>query len=136
LRRDDYPAQPCHGLRDGGDHRRRIELHRRSESAPDRAVRHLPGLIMTDTAIAIDVQSINKYFGVGPARVRAVQDVSFQARVGELLYVVGPSGSGKTTMRSIISGILRPDSGAVAIEGTDIWSLSSDALAEFRLHRI
>ncbi len=86
--------------------------------------------------IAIDVQSVNKYFGEGPARVQAVRDVSFQAHFGELLYVVGPSGSGKTTMLSMISGILRPNSGAVRIENTDIWSLSSDALAELRLHKI
>jgi putative ABC transport system ATP-binding protein len=50
--------------------------------------------------------------------------------------VVGPSGSGKTTMLSMISGILRPNSGTVKIEDADIWSLSSDALAEFRLRRI
>jgi putative ABC transport system ATP-binding protein len=53
-----------------------------------------------------------------------------------MLYVVGPSGSGKTTMLSMISGILRPSSGTVKIEDADIWRLSSDALAEFRLHRI
>ena len=39
-------------------------------------------------------------------------------------------------MLSMISGILRPNSGTVKIEDADIWSLSSDALAEFRLKRI
>ena len=53
-----------------------------------------------------------------------------------MLYVVGPSGSGKTTMLSMISGILRPNSGSVKIENTDIWSISADALADFRLHKI
>jgi len=79
---------------------------------------------------------INKWFGEGQARTHAVKDVSFEAAFGEMLYVVGPSGSGKTTMLSMISGILRPSSGTVRIEDTDIWSLSSDALAEFRLKRI
>ena len=55
---------------------------------------------------------------------------------GEMLYVVGPSGSGKTTMLSMISGILRPNSGIVKIEDTEIWGLTNDALAEFRLHKI
>jgi len=85
---------------------------------------------------AIQATAINKWFGEEPARTHAVRDVSFEANFGEMLYVVGPSGSGKTTMLSMISGILRPSSGAVRIEDADIWSLSSDALAEFRLRRI
>jgi putative ABC transport system ATP-binding protein len=86
--------------------------------------------------MAIQAMSINKWFGEEPARTHAVKDVSFEAGFGEMLYVVGPSGSGKTTMLSMISGILRPSSGTVKIEDADIWSLSSDALAEFRLKRI
>jgi len=86
--------------------------------------------------LAIEATGLNKWFGEGEARTHAVKDVNFQAYLGEMLYVVGPSGSGKTTMLSMISGILRPNSGSVRIEGVDIWSLSSDALAEFRLHRI
>jgi putative ABC transport system ATP-binding protein len=85
---------------------------------------------------AIQATAINRWFGEGPARTHAVRDVSFEANFGEMLYVVGPSGSGKTTMLSMISGILRPSSGSVKVEDTDIWRLSSDALAEFRLHRI
>src|SRR5271166_6759071 len=53
-----------------------------------------------------------------------------------MLYVVFSSGSGKTTMLSMISGILRPNGGTVKIEGTEIWSMSNDALADFRLHKI
>ena len=86
--------------------------------------------------IAIQATGLNKWFGEGEARTHAVKDVNFEANFGEILYVVGPSGSGKTTMLSMISGILRPNDGAVKIEGTDIWSLGNDALAEFRLHKI
>lgn len=85
---------------------------------------------------AIEATGINKWFGEGDARTHAVKDVNFQANFGEMLYVVGPSGSGKTTMLSMISGILKPNSGSVKIEGTDIWSLSADALALFRLRKI
>ena len=88
------------------------------------------------TQTAVQAVGINKWFGEGEARTHAVKDVSFEANFGEMLYVVGPSGSGKTTMLSMISGILRPNSGSVRIEDADIWSLSSDALAEFRLHKI
>ena len=85
---------------------------------------------------AIEAAGLNKWFGEGEARTHAVKDVSFQANFGEMLYVVGPSGSGKTTMLSMISGILRPNSGTVSVEGTNIWSITEDQLAEFRLHKI
>jgi putative ABC transport system ATP-binding protein len=85
---------------------------------------------------AIKASGLNKWFGEGAAKTQAVKDVSFEALFGEILYVVGPSGSGKTTMLSMISGILRPTSGTVTIEDTEIWALSNDALAEFRLHKI
>ena len=87
-------------------------------------------------AAAIRADGLTKWFGEGDAKTIAVRDVSFEAYFGEMLFVVGPSGSGKTTMLSIISGILRPNAGAVMIEGTDIWGLSNDAIAEFRLRKI
>jgi putative ABC transport system ATP-binding protein len=86
--------------------------------------------------VAIRATGLNKWFGEGEAKTHAVKDVDFEAYLGEIVYVVGPSGSGKTTMLSMISGILRPNSGSVTIEGTDIWKLSEDGLADFRLHKI
>ena len=86
--------------------------------------------------IAIHATGIHKWFGEGEARTHAVKGVGFDAYFGEILYVVGPSGSGKTTMLSMISGILRPDEGSVVIDETDIWKLSKDSLADFRLHKI
>jgi putative ABC transport system ATP-binding protein len=86
--------------------------------------------------VAIHATGLGKWFGEGEARTAALKDVSVDANFGEMLYIVGPSGSGKTTLLSVLSGILRPDSGAVAVEGEDIWKLSSDKLADFRLHRI
>jgi putative ABC transport system ATP-binding protein len=86
--------------------------------------------------VAIRASGLTKWFGEGTAQTMAVRDVSFEAYFGEMLYVVGPSGSGKTTMLSMVSGILRPNAGKVEIEGTDIWKLSQDAIAEFRLHKL
>lgn len=85
---------------------------------------------------AIQAVSLKKWFGEGEARTDAVKDVKFEAYFGEMLYVVGPSGSGKTTMLSMISGILRPNAGTVKIEDSEIWALSNDELADFRLHKI
>lgn len=86
--------------------------------------------------LAIQATEIGKWFGEGDARTVALRGVSLDAYFGEMLYVVGPSGSGKTTMLSVLSGVLRPDTGTVSVEGTNIWSLSPDQLAELRLHKI
>jgi putative ABC transport system ATP-binding protein len=91
---------------------------------------------VTVANVAIQATGLTKWFGEGDAKTQAVKDVNFKAKFGEMLYVVGPSGSGKTTMLSMISGILRPNEGSVTIEGQDIWNLSNDALADFRLHKI
>jgi putative ABC transport system ATP-binding protein len=85
---------------------------------------------------AIRASGVVKWFGVGEARTQALREVTLEADFGEMLYIVGPSGSGKTTLLSVLSGILRPDSGAVSVEGSDIWKMSSDKLADFRLHKI
>lgn len=85
---------------------------------------------------AIRATALSKWFGQGALRTPAVREVSFEARFGELLYIVGPSGSGKTTLLSILSGILRPDAGTVELEGRDLWSLDADSLAQLRLHKI
>jgi putative ABC transport system ATP-binding protein len=86
--------------------------------------------------LAIKATGIVKSFGEGEAKTTALRDVSLDAYFGEMLYIVGPSGSGKTTLLSVLSGVLKPDSGNVSVEGSDIWKLSSDKLADFRLHKI
>lgn len=85
---------------------------------------------------AISAKELTKWFGEGDLRTYAVKEVSFDAYFGEILFVVGPSGSGKTTLLSMISGILRPDSGTVNVDHVDIWSLTPDQIAEFRLNKV
>jgi len=86
--------------------------------------------------LAIQANGLNRWFGEGEARTHAVKDVTFEAYLGEMFYIEGPSGSGKTTLLSMISGILRPTSGTVTVEGQDIWNLPADELADFRLNKI
>ncbi len=87
-------------------------------------------------AAALQAVALTKWFGEAETRTIAVNEVSFDAAFGEILYIVGPSGSGKTTLLSMISGILRPNVGQVLVEGTDLWQLSDDAIAEFRLNKV
>jgi putative ABC transport system ATP-binding protein len=86
--------------------------------------------------IAIQATGLSKWFGEGEAKTMAVRDVNLQASFGEMIYIVGPSGSGKTTLLSLLSGILRPNSGIVTVDGVDIWSLNADQLADFRLNKV
>jgi putative ABC transport system ATP-binding protein len=86
--------------------------------------------------LAVKANELVKWFGEGQAKTYAVKDVSFEAYFGEMLYIEGPSGSGKTTLLSMISGILRPNSGNVVVDNKDIWSLTSDQIADFRLNTV
>src|SRR5208283_747809 len=86
--------------------------------------------------IAIQASGLVKWFGEGEAKTMALRQVNLEAQFGEMLYIVGPSGSGKTTLLSVLSGILRPNEGKVLVEGVDIWGLSTDQCADFRLAKI
>src|ERR1035437_10856819 len=85
---------------------------------------------------AIIATDLTKWFGEGNTKMTAVNSVTLVAHFGEMLFIVGPSGSGKTTLLSMISGILRPNVGTVTVKGADIWTLSNNQLAEFRLNTI
>jgi putative ABC transport system ATP-binding protein len=84
----------------------------------------------------IKATGLVKWFGEGEARTMAVREANFEAHYGEMLYIVGPSGSGKTTLLSMISGILKPNSGNVLVEGRDLWAMNDDDLADLRLNKI
>ena len=49
-----------------------------------------------------------------------VAGVELEVREGELLAVIGPNGAGKTTLFNLVSGLLRPTSGRVELDGRDI----------------
>ncbi len=86
--------------------------------------------------VAVKAHELIKWFGEGEAKTIAVRGVSFEANFGEMFYIEGPSGSGKTTLLSLISGILKPNSGTVLVEDKDIWSMPSDQIADFRLNKV
>ncbi|MEN6320098.1 MAG: ABC transporter ATP-binding protein [Syntrophaceae bacterium] len=88
------------------------------------------------TGLAIKTNKLIKWFGEGETKTYAVNDVSFEAYLGEMFYIEGPSGSGKTTLLSLISGILRPNSGSVLVEDKDLWDMTSDQIANFRLNKV
>ena len=58
--------------------------------------------------------------------VRAIDAVSFDVLVGELLGLIGPNGAGKTTMLRAITGVVRPNEGSVVLGGITLDNLSID----------
>ena len=55
--------------------------------------------------------------------IKALNDISFTIRDGEMVGYIGPNGAGKSTTIKILSGILTPDSGKVLIDGRTLWDM-------------
>jgi len=76
--------------------------------------------------------NITKSFG----NLLVLKGVNFEAKRSEVLSIVGASGAGKSTLLQILGTLSKPDSGNVAIDGTDVFSLNSNALSDFRNRKI
>tara|TARA_R110002110_G_scaffold85251_2_gene221608 strand:- start:4287 stop:5081 length:795 start_codon:yes stop_codon:yes gene_type:complete len=61
--------------------------------------------------------------------LKALDNVNLSVRPGEILSVIGPNGAGKTTLFNLISGVYKPLSGKVLLEGQDVTGQSPDKLA-------
>jgi peptide/nickel transport system ATP-binding protein len=93
----------------------------------------------TKTANLLEVKNLRKYFPIRGgifsrvvANVRAVEDVSFTIKPGEVVGLVGESGSGKTTAGRSILRLIEPSSGEVIFNGTDVTTLSKGQMREYR----
>ncbi|MGT2429694.1 ATP-binding cassette domain-containing protein [Cupriavidus basilensis] len=78
-------------------------------------------------------RGIAKAFTVGKITQQVIKDSSLEIYPAALTLIVGPSGSGKSTMLSMMSGLLRPDTGQVFALDTELWTLDEAALDRFRL---
>jgi len=65
---------------------------------------------------AVRVTGLSRHFGT----TRAVDEVSFAVRPGEIFGIVGPDGAGKTTLMRLLSGIIVPTSGGAEVAGCDV----------------
>ena len=77
-----------------------------------------------DTEVVLSASRLCKSYG----ELRAVDDVSFEARRGEIVGLVGPNGAGKTTIINMILGVLQPTAGKILVDGFDVARSRSEAL--------
>ncbi|WP_419067669.1 ABC transporter ATP-binding protein [Candidatus Allofournierella excrementavium] len=86
--------------------------------------------------IVLQTRALEKVYGTGEARVRALDGVDLDVEQGEFVAVVGTSGSGKSTLLHMLGGLDRPTAGTVTVDGRNIFALSDEALTVFRRRKI
>jgi len=83
--------------------------------------------------LAFELNGVSKRFRrAGGGWTEALQGVDLEIRPGEAVAIIGPSGAGKTTLMRLLNLSLRPDEGALRVDGTDPTSLSQSGLRKLR----
>lgn len=84
----------------------------------------------------IEIRDLHKIYNSSDIQVHAVNGVTLDFQEAEFAAIVGPSGSGKTTLLNLLGGLDMPTSGQILIDGTDLSTLKSSALIDFRMRNI
>ncbi|MCK5866918.1 MAG: ABC transporter ATP-binding protein [Mycoplasmataceae bacterium] len=86
--------------------------------------------------ILIDVIGLRKAYTGKSIIFDALKNVNLEIKRGEFVVILGPSGSGKSTLLNMISGLDRPTSGQIIIDGINICALKDNELTRFRRDKI
>lgn len=85
----------------------------------------------------ITVDALHHTFSIGKKghekKVEVLKGISFHIERGEIIAIVGKSGSGKSTLLQIIAGFMKPDSGSILVNNTEIAGYNEKQSAAFRL---
>ncbi|HEX7489722.1 MAG TPA: ATP-binding cassette domain-containing protein, partial [Anaeromyxobacteraceae bacterium] len=79
----------------------------------------------------LEVERLTRHFG----GLRAVGDLSFEVKEGEILGLIGPNGAGKTTVFNLVTGFVRPSAGDVRLDGRSVVGLRPHAVVKRGLGR-
>lgn len=75
---------------------------------------------------------ISKHYLLDKQKIDVLKDISFTVARGEFVVITGSSGSGKTTLLSVLSGLEKPSTGQISLDGKEITEYSEDQLAPVR----
>ena len=81
--------------------------------------------------ISLKTENLNLSFG----GMKALNNVSVEAKEGELLAIIGPNGAGKTSLMNCISGFYRPQQGSITFYGQDITRMPTHRIAKLGITR-
>jgi len=84
------------------------------------------------TGIGITTKDLIKVYRLGRVEVQALRGLTMSVKEGEMISIIGPSGSGKTTLLNIIGGLDQATAGSVLVGDTEVTTLSTSKLIEFR----
>jgi len=82
--------------------------------------------------VSLSVKSLTVEFMGAGYKVRPLNEFSFDCDDGQLVVLLGPSGCGKTTLLSCLAGLLRPTSGSISFNDTEVTGLRGAALSAYR----
>ncbi|MGE0920046.1 ABC transporter ATP-binding protein [Trichlorobacter lovleyi] len=80
----------------------------------------------------ITTTDLKKNYPSGEGNVAALKGIDLTVDTGEFVCIMGQSGSGKSTLLTILGGMCHPTAGTVEVDGTALYGLNDDGLADFR----
>lgn len=84
----------------------------------------------------LELSNVHKVYNSTHIEVHAVKGVTIDFEKGEFAAIVGPSGSGKTTLLNMIGGLDKPSDGKILVNDTDLSTLKSSKVIDFRMKNI
>ena len=80
----------------------------------------------------LEVSGVKKSYGEGGSYVQVLKGINTGVEKGQMCVIQGTSGSGKSTLLNCIGGLDTMDSGSIKVDGTEIFGMNSDQLADYR----
>ncbi|AEI44195.1 ABC transporter ATP-binding protein [Paenibacillus mucilaginosus] len=88
------------------------------------------------TGVMIRMEHVTQAFAVNGRPLPILKIPAWEVKRGERLAIIGPSGSGKSSLLHLLSGIQKPDSGTIQVDGLELTGLPEGARDKFRAEKV